>query len=156
MRIYSCIVLVGACGSPASTTRPPSEPDPVLDEVPVEVPSEYDPPELDSFVIIEDTGPVIDTGSSCLDLAEMVQSLFQQRCAACHSNNTAQYAGFAHVLDPAYLVDDGWVVPGSPADSIVLDVILNGSMPVGGPPVGQDGKSAVEDWIACGAEPWLP
>jgi mono/diheme cytochrome c family protein len=90
------------------------------------------------------------------DLAAEVRAVFTARCAGCHGPNLARPKGrFGYVLDLARVAGDPEkVVPGSPSESELWELVRRGEMPPAdsptGPPTARQ-KEVIREWIAAGA-----
>ena len=75
-----------------------------------------------------------------------VTSLIGKYCSNCHDWASAYKA----IIVPAR------VVPGSPKDSLLWDMIESGQMPLSGPAPSAEEKALIRDWIAAGAPDAVP
>jgi hypothetical protein len=77
-------------------------------------------------------------------------------CASCHGGGGSAEGGMGYVLDAGRLIEEGKVIPGDPDASRLLQRMTDGSMPPAGSPApSATDISAVRDWIACGAAPFV-
>src|SRR5262245_15658226 len=86
--------------------------------------------------------------------ARVAYDILSRNCFRCHGANGAAMKNI-FVLDRQRLVSSGVVVPSNP-DSILLKMIETGTMPVGGPELSRDEKSALREWVLKGAPDWGP
>jgi mono/diheme cytochrome c family protein len=96
-------------------------------------------------------------------LAPQAREILQRNCHACHGRDPRKTERNLNVLDHALLLDGKrrLVVPGSPADSRLLQRIEDGSMPpeeeeIRLPRLTEAELSVLKDWIAGGAPPLPP
>ncbi|MEM8913997.1 MAG: c-type cytochrome domain-containing protein [Planctomycetota bacterium] len=98
----------------------------------------------------ERTVPDVDTA----EIASRAKEILRSRCAGCHGETSTQ-AG-VDVLDYAGLVDQDYLTPGDPEDSILYLVIESDDddyrMPKDAPPLSEEERSIVRQWIRSGAE----
>src|SRR5258708_38601184 len=90
------------------------------------------------------------------DLASEVHSVFAAKCAGCHGSNLARPKGrFGYVLDLARVArDPEKVVPSSPDESELWELVRRGEMPPEESPAGPLSaaqKATIRAWIAAGA-----
>jgi uncharacterized membrane protein len=90
------------------------------------------------------------------DLASEVRSVFSAKCAGCHGPNLAKPKGrFGYVLDLGRVArDPEKVVPSSPDESELWELVRLGEMPPEESPTGplsNSEKEVIHDWIAAGA-----
>ncbi len=85
-------------------------------------------------------------------LDDQVQRLLTDHCAHCHSENSAEDAGFAFDVKLLESLYDEVVVRGDPAESLLYQQIASGTMPpadhVHSVPLSDNEKILVRDWIA--------
>ncbi len=96
-------------------------------------------------------------GPRC-DLATEVRAVFAAKCTACHGPNLAKPKGrFGYVLDlPRVASNREMVVPGSPAESELWELVRRGEMPPDDSPAGaltESQKEVIRSWIDAGAPP---
>jgi Planctomycete cytochrome C len=90
------------------------------------------------------------------DLAAEVRGVFAARCAGCHGPDLAKPKGrFGYVLDLARVASNReMVVPFSPAESELWELVRRGEMPPADAPTGPlaaPQKEVIRAWIAAGA-----
>src|SRR5436305_517355 len=90
------------------------------------------------------------------DPAAEVRAVFSARCAGCHGPALAKPKGrFGYVLDLARVAGNReMVVPGTPAESELWELVRRGEMPPDDSPTGPltaDQKESIRAWIAAGA-----
>ena len=82
-----------------------------------------------------------------------VQPLVRARCAACHDAKTKQAGLSVETRDD--LLTGGRtgaaIVPGRPAESLLLGMITTGKMPMGGPKLSPEEIATIRRWIEAGA-----
>lgn len=87
------------------------------------------------------------------DFVGAVAPALTQRCLSCHNDDRAE--GGLSLTDPAALINQGYVQPGDPNASHLIDLIspVNGvaEMPKDSDPLAADEFAAIEAWIAAGA-----
>lgn len=101
---------------------------------------------------VETVTPVVNQTSTKLALHERVEKVFRSKCGSCHGGSKPD-AGL-RILNHKDLVDRKYIVPGKPAESRVLPFIQTDRMPPKGqglPPLSDDEKRDVQDWINAGA-----
>jgi len=89
---------------------------------------------------------------SSQDTAERVKTIFAERCFQCHGLN-GKAAKNVFALDRTRLILSRVVIPGDAA-SVLLKVVESGEMPLGGPELSAEDKTAVRNWILAGAPDW--
>jgi mono/diheme cytochrome c family protein len=104
-----------------------------------------------AFVRAADAGP-----SRPRDLAAEVRAVFAAKCAGCHGPDLAKPKGrFGYVLDLARVASNReMVVPGSPSESELWELVRRGEMPPPDAPTGAltaPQKDVIQGWIAAGA-----
>src|SRR5687767_1869305 len=88
---------------------------------------------------------------------DQVAPLLSSRCVRCHSGD--EPAGELSLTTPNGLLDLGYLVPGRPEESLLLDVVtiaegaIKPAMPKDATPLSEEDVAALRDWIAAGA-PW--
>src|SRR5579864_5463711 len=92
------------------------------------------------------------------DLAAQTLAIFAAKCAGCHGPNLAKPRGrFGYVLDLTRVAGNReMIVPGSPDESELWELVKRGEMPPADSPTGSlshQQKAVVHDWIAAGAGP---
>jgi len=90
------------------------------------------------------------------DLASETLSIFSARCAGCHGPNLPKPRGrFGYVLDLARVAaNPELVVPSSPQESELWELVRRGEMPPDDAPTGpltEKEKETIRGWIAAGA-----
>ena len=86
------------------------------------------------------------------ETASLARDILNRRCFSCHgANGVARKNVF--VLDRERLVATQVVVPGDRA-SLLLRLIESGAMPEGGPPLSDQEKSVLREWVIAGAPHW--
>ena len=111
------------------------------------------------FVIVAWFGPAsIASANDEVDLAAQTRSIFAAKCAICHGPNLAKPRGrFGYVLDlPRVAANREMIVPGSPDESELWELVNRGEMPPADSPTGslsQEQKAVIHNWIAAGAPP---
>jgi uncharacterized membrane protein len=97
------------------------------------------------------------------DLASEVRSVFSAKCAGCHGPNLAKPKGrFGYVLDLGRVArDPEKVIPSSPEESELWELVRLGEMPPDESPAGplsNAEKEIIHAWIAAGApaDPIIP
>jgi mono/diheme cytochrome c family protein len=93
-----------------------------------------------------------------LDLATQTQTIFAAKCVNCHGPNLAKPKGrFGYVLDLARVAANReMIVPGSPDESELWELVNRGDMPPADSPTGslsQEQKAVIHNWISAGAPP---
>lgn len=73
-------------------------------------------------------------------------ALFQSQCARCHSGSTPA-GGIDLSSDLAAIAGIQQIVAGRPHSSVLLRVLRDGTMPKGGPKLGDDDINTLRDWI---------
>lgn len=89
---------------------------------------------------------------SSQDIAERVKTIFAERCFQCHGLN-GKAAKNVFALDRTRLILSRVVIPGD-ATSVLLKAVESGAMPLGGPELSVEDKTAVRNWILMGAPDW--
>lgn len=83
------------------------------------------------------------------DLARRARAVLASRCFTCHGlNGVARKNVF--VLDRDRLVSSRAITPGD-AHSLLLKLVENGAMPLGGPELADDEKATLRAWVLAGA-----
>jgi hypothetical protein len=90
------------------------------------------------------------------DLAAEVRGVFAAKCAGCHGPDLAKPRGrFGYVLDLARVAGNReMVVPFSPSESELWDLVQRGEMPPADAPTGAltaSQKEVIQAWISAGA-----
>jgi uncharacterized membrane protein/mono/diheme cytochrome c family protein len=90
------------------------------------------------------------------DLAAQVHAVFSAKCAGCHGPNLAKPKGrFGYVLDVGRIAGNPeMVVPSSPDESELWELVRRGEMPPEESPTGPLSiveKETIHDWIKAGA-----
>jgi hypothetical protein len=90
------------------------------------------------------------------DLASEVRGVFAAKCAGCHGPDLAKPKGrFGYVLDLARVASNReMVVPSSPSESELWELVQRGEMPPVDSPTGAltaEQKEVIHAWIAAGA-----
>jgi mono/diheme cytochrome c family protein len=93
-----------------------------------------------------------------VDLATQTWSIFAAKCANCHGPNLTKPKGrFGYVLDLARVAANReMIVPGSPDESELWELVNRGDMPPADSPTGSltpKQKAVIHDWITAGAPP---
>ena len=93
---------------------------------------------------------------ACLETAAAAEEVLKEHCGGCHSDPVDAKGGFSTVLDVSSLVASGKVAEYQPDMSLILQRMVNGSMP---PATVQERPDAgdidaLESWIDCGAPDW--
>ena len=86
------------------------------------------------------------------DLAAQAAKVLTERCLRCHGLNGAALKN-VFVLDRDRLIASRVIVPGDP-DSLLLKMADSNAMPPGGPPLSDNEKTILRDWIMLGAPKW--
>ncbi len=84
--------------------------------------------------------------------ARDARAVLEEHCVRCHGRDGAAVKG-VFVLDRDRLVASGVVVPGD-AGSRLLRAVESDAMPLGGPPLSDDEKRALREWVLAGAPAW--
>src|SRR5215813_4150451 len=87
-------------------------------------------------------------------LAKSAYEILNGKCYRCHGANGIAMKN-VFVLDRERLVSSRAVVPGDP-NSLLLKVIDTDAMPMGGPPLSQEDKATLKEWVMKGAAHWGP
>lgn len=85
-------------------------------------------------------------------LAERAREILNRRCYQCHGRNGVAPKNI-FVSDRARLISSRAVVPGDPG-SLMLKMVDSGAMPLGGPELPEEEKSALRAWVLNGAPNW--
>jgi uncharacterized membrane protein len=90
------------------------------------------------------------------DVASEVRAVFAAKCVGCHGPNLVKPRGrFGYVLDLARVASNReMVVPGSPAESELWELVKRGEMPPEDSPTGAltaSQKEVIRSWIDAGA-----
>ncbi|HEY3138542.1 MAG TPA: cytochrome c [Blastocatellia bacterium] len=86
------------------------------------------------------------------EIAILAREVLARRCFACHGlNGIARKNVF--VGDRDHLIASQTVVPGDP-NSLLLRMIQSGAMPEGGPPLPDEERSILREWVIAGAPKW--
>lgn len=83
--------------------------------------------------------------SSYGSINSAAKAIVEDRCSFCHSPGLG-YDGPTDTSDPALLVSEGYIVPGSPDSSTFFHSIATNSMPLGAP-LNEEEKDVLEQWI---------
>lgn len=87
------------------------------------------------------------------DLATQAHRILEKSCYSCHGAGGTAEGGFNFILRRDKLVEEAYVIPGSPDDSFLLQRIKDGEMPPEGegvPPTGEE-VALLTRWIESGA-----
>jgi mono/diheme cytochrome c family protein len=90
-------------------------------------------------------------------LAGKAREVLLKHCFDCHGKDPKRLSSDLNLFDPAHLADKDRqiVVPRAPADSVLIQRIRDGSMPLGKrPKLSADEQKTLEEWIAAGAAPF--
>lgn len=82
-----------------------------------------------------------------------VQPILKAKCLACHDTKSPQ-AGLSLASRDDLLKggkSGAAVVPGKPVDSLLLQMISSGKMPMGGKPLSPEQTTVIREWIEAGA-----
>ena len=103
-----------------------------------------------------DDPPVTPPPRGCSTAPELAEAVLTTHCTRCHGDSGMAPGGIANMLDVSALRRSGHIVPGAPEESPVYRRMMGGTMPPAAVTVrpGTDDIEAVENWIACGAEPF--
>lgn len=79
-------------------------------------------------------------------------AVLTQQCLNCHETLLTGQAGniqgsVININDPNYLVSSGLVIPGNPAGSMLIQVVMGDEMPITGPLSNTD-KTTLWNWVA--------
>jgi len=86
------------------------------------------------------------------EFSSLARNILNRRCFDCHgANGVARKNIF--VLDRERLVASRTIIPGN-TNSLLLEVVESGAMPMGGPELTQEEKDVLRTWIANGAPNW--
>jgi uncharacterized membrane protein/mono/diheme cytochrome c family protein len=90
-------------------------------------------------------------------LFDQVQLIFQERCIECHGPEKRKGRLRLDVPDDGLEAEDGPVVPGSPDESLLVELISLPAedldiMPAKGDPLSDEQIELIRDWIADGAQ----
>jgi len=86
------------------------------------------------------------------ELAESARDILNRRCYQCHGRNGVAPKNI-FVNDRTQLVTSRAVVPGD-SGSLLLKMVENGAMPLGGPELSEEEKAALRSWVLIGAPNW--
>ena len=86
------------------------------------------------------------------ELAERARDILNRRCYQCHGRNGVAPKNI-FVNDRTKLVTSRAVVPGD-SGSLLLKMVENGAMPLGGPELSEEEKAALRSWVLIGAPNW--
>jgi hypothetical protein len=87
------------------------------------------------------------------NIATRAHGILKKNCYRCHGEGGAAEGGFNYVLQRDKLVEESFISPGSPTDSLLLERVKDGEMP----PEGDDPRPTAEEiavlheWIEQGA-----
>lgn len=101
----------------------------------------------------------LDAAQDTVSFAEDILPIFRQRCAECHGavddNGEVRTEVSLNLLDYERVMmgsEFGTVIEaGDPANSFLLDMITDGTMPETGDPVPEDEIALIRAWIEAGA-----
>ncbi|MBI4505667.1 MAG: hypothetical protein HY691_09040 [Chloroflexi bacterium] len=92
-------------------------------------------------------------GPAAPSFARDVLPIFQQRCVVCHSGPNAprelRLTSYENVLKGTNIRKV--ILPGRPDQSILVDAVDVGYMPLGGPPLDRRQVELIRAWVAAGA-----
>jgi mono/diheme cytochrome c family protein len=78
-----------------------------------------------------------------------VQPIFNNRCISCHGGAEGLYLdSYTGVINGS--MDWPVVIPSDPINSRLIQLVSNGFMPLGGPPLSQAQIQTLVDWVAAG------
>lgn len=83
-------------------------------------------------------------------LADKVQNLFMARCTNCHNSNLPS-GGISNLTVAAAIIQQGLVVPGNAAGSVLYQSVQANRMPLGNA-LDEASKKDIADWINQGAK----
>jgi mono/diheme cytochrome c family protein len=141
-----------ASNTPAPTsTRPPTKPAATATSVPTSTAAP-----TDTSVPIETPTSVAtaaDVAPAAISFQRDVQPIFNQICVKCHGGEEVKEGlslkTYAEVMRGS---DNGPViVAGDPANSFLIEQVVNGKMPKQGPKLLPAQIRAITDWVAAGA-----
>ena len=151
-------LLVAGCGTqtatePIATQSPPTETAPAPTEttistptdIPTDVPTEPPPTEVPTEASAADSAGV--------SFANDVFPIIDSRCANCHGGERIEEGlvmlTYADIMAGS---DNGLViVPGDPANSLLVELIANQKMPKRGPKLTPPQVQTITEWVAAGA-----
>ncbi|QDV45734.1 Planctomycete cytochrome C [Stieleria neptunia] len=91
-------------------------------------------------------------------LATAAEAILRRNCYRCHGENESDEGGFGFVTSRKKLISSGFVVPGSPKDSLLFERMVSAESPM--PPGGESPRPTDEDvetirnWIQSGSKPF--
>lgn len=97
--------------------------------------------------------------SSSSGFNEQVNNIVSEKCVKCHASPNSN-GGLDFIDNPQRLIDNGYISPGNPEQSLIYQKVSNPpygeKMPKGGPYLNSSELTAIYDWInglssACGS-----
>lgn len=93
--------------------------------------------------------PDIRAADTPIDLAKKAQAILKDRCYSCHGEGGSNEGGFNFVLNRKRLMRE-LIVPGSADKSKLFERVRKNEMPDGGPPLANNEKETLKQWIEAG------
>ena len=145
------VLLLAACGgSSPSATLPPSVDNPPVEAQPTAT-TEASPAEVVPAEATTVEAPAAETGG--VSFAADVLPIFEASCTRCHGES--RQSGGLRLDSYASLLaggnDGAVVVPGSAAESWLVELITSGEMPRNAAPLSAEEIALISAWIEAGA-----
>ena len=144
--LLTSLVLVG-CGTQ-------SAPEPTTTEAPQSVEPQVAPTDMAESAPTEaPTKALTQAAGATVSFANDVQPIIESRCINCHGGERTEDGLSLGTYDEimAGSKNGPVVVPGDPANSLLVELVANQKMPKRGPKLTPPQVQIISDWVATGA-----
>jgi mono/diheme cytochrome c family protein len=86
------------------------------------------------------------TSTPGASLQQATVAILSTNCASCHGSSSGQ-GNVSNITDPASLISQGLVVPGSPTTSPLYSAVSSGTMPLNGTVLSSSELQTIQSWI---------
>jgi len=155
LSLVAILVLAGcgtqAAAEPVATQAPVNEP--ASESGPQAAPTETVEPISTEAPVEAPTEPAAEASAGTVSFTNDVMPIIDSRCVNCHGGERTQeglvLTDFAGIMAGS---DNGPVVmPGDPANSLLVELVANQKMPKRGPKLTPSQVQILTEWVAAGA-----
>jgi mono/diheme cytochrome c family protein len=147
-------LVLAACGGQSTQTPPEPAAPTQAESTPTEIPTLTVSPPTETTAPTETAIPATETPAVAgVSFANDILPILEASCSGCHGGRQTK-AGLDMKTYEGLMAgsfDGAVIVPGSSADSLLIQMVESGKMPKKGPGLTPEQVQLVSDWIAAGA-----
>jgi cytochrome c553 len=147
-------LVLAACGGQSTQTPPEPAAPTQVESMPTEIPTLTVPPPTETTAPTETSIPATEMPAAAgVSFANDILPILAASCGECHGGRQTK-AGLDMKTYEGLMTgsfDGAVIVPGSSADSLLIQMVESGKMPKRGDKLTAEQIQVISDWIAAGA-----